>query len=454
MKSKISFLITLWSVIFAFSLGILLLLFGEKESRASERENRMLQGMPALTAGNILSGDFSSEMEGYFCDSFFARNLFINFSEELLDGFSVETVEDTALLEGGDDELQGIDAESGAEPEEDNGESAEDAVIPEDDEIDDEEIGAAEEDISDDSDEAEITETSQPMENADSYGFYFRRKNGKLTNVFKTFPGRRKQIVSTLNKYRKVLPEDGNVFYMMIPLKRNYTPVKKSDSYIGWYSNTEDAMAKLADPGVHIINAPEVLEPHLDESIYFPIDHHWSALGAYYLCEKVITMQGLPMTPYNEYSYASKYGTNMSSGSKGRFDVMYPLQKVTAKKLYSYGEKDSVFIDYSLNTYMAYLGGRTIPWSRYTTGFSTGRKALVIGDSFANVFAPYLCPYYDEIHMTDVRENYYDHRKAGGWIAKLMKKYGIDDVYIIMSYANGANSATSYERLEYCLYGN
>ena len=207
------------------------------------------------------------------------------------------------------------------------------------------------------------------------------------------------------------------------------------------------------DDGVYVINAPAVLESHIDEDIYFPIDHHWSALGAYYLCEEVITMQGLPMMPYNEYNYKIKYGYNVSNTVKGWFDIMYPLQNVSSQLLYEDSVQNTKFMDYSANTYGAYLGGRVVPWSKYITGFNTGRKALVIGDSFANAFTPYLCPYYDEVHATDVRKGYYDAPKAGGWIAELMKKYNIDDVYIVVSYANAANSATSYERLEACLYG-
>lgn len=439
MKSKTSFLITLWSVILALCLGLMLLLFAEKETRASERENRMLQGMPELTAENLLSGDFSSEMEGYLCDGFFARDMLIQYSEKLLGMFSVETVEDTALLEGGDDELQGLAGDTSDNPVENiDSETTDDAPVSNTDTEDEPVADVDTNNTSDgDSDNAEY----------DMYGFYFREKNGDLQMLFNTSDYTRERIAQALNKYRELLPEDGQVFYMMIPLKRNYTPVVDGDKYIGWYSSIEDGMSKYTADGVHVVNAPAILEPHLNEDIYFPLDHHWSALGAYYLCEEVITMQGLPMTPYNEYTYLKKsvYGN--------RFDVMYPLQEVDADRIFANTQKDAKLIDYKYDTYMIYLGGVTVPWSRYTTGFSTGRKALVIGDSFANVFAPYLTPYYDEIHMTDVRESYYDHKEAGGWIASLMKKYGIDDVYIIMSYANAANSATSYQRLEYCLYG-
>lgn len=434
MKSKVSFIITLWSVMLAFCLGVLLLCFAEKDTRASEKENRMLQGMPEFTAENVLSGNFSGEFEGYLSDGFFARNLLINYSNDLLDLFSVQTLNDKILLEGGEDELQGVTDSQNTS-----------SSVPQ---------GGGEATNTEDSqnDHSSVETNNEQTTPNGNYGFFYRKTDGSLYPLFSTSDERHKLIAHALNEYRAQLPEDGNVFYMMIPLQNNYSPVDNGD-YTGWYSNTEDAISEQTDDGVYVINAPAVLESHIDEDIYFPIDHHWSALGAYYLCEEVITMQGLPMMPYNEYNYKIKYGYNVSNTVKGWFDIMYPLQNVSSQLLYEDSVQNTKFMDYSANTYGAYLGGRVVPWSKYITGFNTGRKALVIGDSFANAFTPYLCPYYDEVHATDVRKGYYDAPKAGGWIAELMKKYNIDDVYIVVSYANAANSATSYERLEACLYG-
>ena len=113
------------------------------------------------------------------------------------------------------------------------------------------------------------------------------------------------------------------------------------------------------------------------------------------------------------------------------------------------GEKVDI-IDYHSSSYMAYLCGDSTVWTKYVTGFSTGRKALVVGDSFSNAFTPYLMPYYDEVHKVDAR--YYDSEVNGGSIKALIEKYGIDDVYIILSNANGVTSYTSLVQLEEALY--
>lgn len=450
MKSKFSFLIVLWSVMFMLCLGVLLVVLAEKETRPSEHENRMLQGMPEFTAGNVLSGNMSGEFEDYLLDGFFGRNVLIDLSESCMEVFSVQTEEDKLLLEDGNDELQGLTGNGSEGPQAPTSDQS--GTQPGSEPIDGEASGA--EGLPEDTGEGippadDVDGEESAGEKTDgSGGFYYVKADGGLTVRFFTNAGNISRTAHALNEYREELPEDGNVFYTMIPLKQNYEPLPFSSKYSGWYSDTEDALEAQVIDGVHIVNAPEILSPHLNEEIYFPLDHHWSSLGAYYVFAEMIRMQGLPVTPYNEYDYKT------ISNNSSWFEVLYPLQDVSACKIYQKTkEYESNYMNYNSDTYMTYVTGVIVPWTRFETGFSTGRKALVIGDSFANAFAPYLWPYYDEVHMTDVRASYYDYSGAGGWIDELMELHEIDDVYIVVSYANAAHSPTSYERLERCLHG-
>ncbi|MBR5490938.1 MAG: hypothetical protein IKV79_06695 [Oscillospiraceae bacterium] len=441
---KLSFLIVTFVLMLLFGLGVLLLTIGEKETRASEYENRMLQGMPELTSENFFSGDFSGQFENFLLDGFMGRNAVIDVSQSVLDAFSVQTLEDKILLENNDDELQGLDKETESEPE------IPSLPVPETpDEVEDvvDETPEEPENVVPD-DSAEVEEAVNSGEAPTSGGFYYVKSDGGLKVQFYTASNYVTLTANALNAYRSELPEDGNVFYAMIPLKQNYEPLVGNPKYTGWTSDTEEALQAQVVDGVHIVNAPEVLQPHLDEDIYFPFDHHWSALGAYYVAAELVRIQGLPVTPYYEYDY--KTITNNGSW----FEVMYPLEDISAFKIYGKTrEYESHYMNYNNDTYMAYVTGVLTPWTRFETGFSTGRKALVIGDSFANAMVSYLWPYYDEVHMTDIRQTYYDVNEAGGWVAELMELHDIDDVYIIFSYANSAHSPTSYERLLRCLYG-
>lgn len=441
MKNKITFFITVCSAAVLLCLGIMLVALGEGEDRASDFENRMLQGKPELSADNVFSGNYSGEFENFLSDGFFGRNLVINASESFLGLFSAETEEDTQLLDDSKDELQGaVDPETPTQPD------IQEEPVPGMEDFDEEE---PEEDI--EFDESELPEEGEELEiipGTDTYGFSYIYKNGTLREYFRVSDKQISQVAHALNAYKSELPEDGNVFYMMVPLTHSWEPLPNSSKYAGWYSNTEGAIQEQVDEGVHIINIPEILNPHLTESIYFPIDHHWSALGAWYAYEELMNIQGIPAVPYDEYSYRKVYTY------KGFFDVMNPLQAAEVNRLYNRTTKEkSALMNYREETYMAYVTGVIKPWTKIETGFSTGRKALVIGDSFANVFTPYLCPHYDEVHMTDVRQGYYYTADTGGWIADLMEYHGIDDVYIVMSYANDAHTDTSCVRLEKCLYG-
>ena len=91
------------------------------------------------------------------------------------------------------------------------------------------------------------------------------------------------------------------------------------------------------------------------------------------------------------------------------------------------------------SNYLAYLQGTQTPWRRIVGGAVTGRNALVLADSFGNCFAPFLLPYYDEVHMADLRKGNFSWEDAGYSVGEYMDYYGIDDVYVVLSTASGLN---------------
>ena len=71
------------------------------------------------------------------------------------------------------------------------------------------------------------------------------------------------------------------------------------------------------------------------------------------------------------------------------------------------------------------------------------RGAGFLTNSARSAFAPYLLPYYDEVHMADFRKGDFDKKLAGGSMGELMQYFGIDDVYIVTSTANGLRKNNS-----------
>ena len=164
----------------------------------------------------------------------------------------------------------------------------------------------------------------------------------------------------------------------------------------------------------------------------------------------MMNIQGVPVVPYDEYEYKiNKFYGNAPAPDD--LELLYPLQEVKANNMV-YGREgaEASLILYETNNYVAYLAGDNHMWMKYDSGFSTGRTALVIGDSFTNAFIPYLLPYYDSVHRADPR--YHNDLISGGAVGTLIEHYGIDDVYIILSYDNGVGSVMSTQTLETLLY--
>ena len=65
---------------------------------------------------------------------------------------------------------------------------------------------------------------------------------------------------------------------------------------------------------------------------------------------------------------------------------------------------------------------------------------LMVCDSFGNSIAPFFLPYYDNVYMVDFRENYYSRESARVGVKVSVQKLGIDDIYIVLSEADGIGS--------------
>ncbi len=455
MKSKSSFVIVYWWLFLLSVCGILLLVFGEKEERMSEAENRMLSGFPEVSAESIFSGEFSTGFENYLSDGVFGRDELVGISESMLSVFCRNTEEEANLLSEREmaAELQGID-ESGDAQEETEDPEEEPAMSETDTQPVSESDSDAEGEILEDETETEDVDSAPVSKDIEGNGLFFKLAGGGYRRTHFAPVSKLKTVAEVLNKYRECLPEDGNVFYTNIPLTDTGIMLRNKDKYSGWYENYDEVVQKYADEGVYYVNAPALMEKDLvaRKNLYFRSDHHWTPLAAIKVVNECMRIQGVPYLPYNEYEYRTNIFENKKRGTADNMELLYPLQEVKGNRMNN-GKvgKSMPLIRYSYNTYIAYLSGDSKVWTRYVTGFATGRNALVIGDSFSNAFTPYLMPYYDTVYKVDAR--YYVPKDNGGTMKELIEKYGVDDVYIVLSYANGVRSKTSLEKLEKALYG-
>lgn len=191
---------------------------------------------------------------------------------------------------------------------------------------------------------------------------------------------------------------------------------------------------------VEWIDVSTELNKHKTEKIYYKTDHHWTTLGAFYAFQAAAPSLGIDGDLSGKYvSYAvsdsfngmlaSKSGVNL--GEKEQIDIYVPTEEDT-DLIVDYvdeGKRSTSLYDSSKlkekDQYTVFLGGNSSLLDIRTVSTST-KRLLLVKDSFANSFIPFLTPYYREIVVVDPR--YYS-----GTINDLMDSYRISEVLFLDS---------------------
>ena len=191
---------------------------------------------------------------------------------------------------------------------------------------------------------------------------------------------------------------------------------------------------------VEWIDVSTELNKHKTEKIYYKTDHHWTTLGAFYAFQAAAPSLGIEGDLSGKYvSYAvsdsfngmlaSKSGVNL--GEKEQIDIYVPTEEDT-DLIVDYvdeGKRSTSLYDSSKlkekDQYTVFLGGTSSLLDIRTVSTST-KRLLLVKDSFANSFIPFLTPYYREIVVVDPR--YYS-----GTINDLMDSYRISEVLFLYS---------------------
>lgn len=201
----------------------------------------------------------------------------------------------------------------------------------------------------------------------------------------------------------------------------------------------QDIYAKLPE-SVTAINVIPELAAHGDEYIFYKTDHHWTGLGAWYAYKATAETLGVVPYPYSAYpkeSIPDFLGTMYNRTRAAELlqnpdtvELVYPFMEHTFAMLSGkdpvYGKAvDKAYIQ-GFNTYLANING-DYPHSEIASSVKNGLKILILKDSYANAFIPYLIPHFEEIHIIDPRY----------WIGSVpsyVKEHGITDVLIFNYY--------------------
>ena len=200
----------------------------------------------------------------------------------------------------------------------------------------------------------------------------------------------------------------------------------------------------------NFVDVRDTLMDHNDEYIYYKTDHHWTSAGACLAYDvwsertggEAETEDGLVKNVVSDKFRGSLYSKILDADSAYDEIWTYGLQKDDA-----FGSKDctvtidekqqldSIYDDEKLqekDKYAYFLGGnygQVHIQNQKAASKAKGKNILIIKDSFANSFVPFVTQDYENIYMVDLR--YYN-----GDMKSYLQEHNITDVLVLYNISN------------------
>ena len=361
-KAQIANLIGKIFILILFLVMIVNLIVPDREE--SEMENRALESRPSFNMTTIMTGDFMEQWESYLSDQFVGRNMWRSIKVGL------------DRLGGGRMENNIFIGKSG--------QLMENIEVPEEDQLND--------------------------------------NLAAIENFLQTY-------------------EDIPVTMMLVPdaaciLSDSFPAFAQVEDQRQMFSMVE---RELGD-SVNWIDAVSILNNHRSEKLYYKTDHHWTTQGAFYVFQeaaKTLGIEGDVSDNFVSYTVTDSFNGVLASSSgvgldeKEEIDIYVPTggdDDVVVNYVDEGRKTTSLYDSSKLETrdkYGVFLGGNTSVIDIRTVSTSQ-KRLLLVKDSFADCFIPFLAPYYREIVVVD--PGYYS-----GTMSDIMDSYRISDIMILYS---------------------
>ncbi len=197
------------------------------------------------------------------------------------------------------------------------------------------------------------------------------------------------------------------------------------------------AVQEGLDADVAWMDGISAMKRHSDEKIYYQTEQYWTTEGAYRVFLETSSDLGI-LNPeeivYQPYCAAGDYNGTLAAesgfllGKREEIDLYIP--DVSTSCLVTYVDEGvtvpSLYRAEALDTrqkYDVFLGGDH-PLIEIDTGSDSSRVLLVVKDSFANSYIPFLVPYFTRIIVVDPAE-------YSGGIEDLTSAYGVTDTLFL-----------------------
>lgn len=203
---------------------------------------------------------------------------------------------------------------------------------------------------------------------------------------------------------------------------------------------------------VNFVNLGEIFEQHRGEYLFFKSDYHWTQLGAYYTYQEFAKSVGLTPTPLSAFATEvltdSFHGHTNDYANDPRinsfFDTIHVYWPRKEHTMAVYLSDMSLYRTYknciqtSIKTYSCYLTGDQAYSEINVPENDQDKTVLVIKESSANAFVPFLTEHYGNIIVIDPRHVMLD-------VKKIVKEKGVDDIILFAT-------ASTCTRDAYCNY--
>jgi len=267
-------------------------------------------------------------------------------------------------------------------------------------------------------------------------GQMFDRTYGLVSSEERTLPRNIAAVASLAARcpgkvYVMVAPAASSIYPERVPA---HAPLLQEESYLG------QIQAAVEQAGGVYLPLEDALSAHKDEYIYYRTDHHWTTQGAYYAYSELCGALGLE--PFDRAAHTAVdvpdfYGTfysrartwNAQPDTLTYYDLDNPrtIYTVTGPGMPTEGQTTGLYDLDKLDVYdkyAAFLHGNN-GLSR-VEGDGEGR-ILVIKDSYANSFVPFLTANYAQIDVVDLRN--YNYGLDG-----LIAENGYDQILVLYSF--------------------
>lgn len=434
------------------TLGCYYLLFAPRGSEYSPTENRTLAGFPEISFENVFSGKFGTDFESYLLDRFPARNAMVTFTSKIESLLSLASHEEFLLIAPEtddpldnddvsvnlDDLLAGLDK---SEP--DKSES-----VTTSDNEDDSGLSDVSDEVSENIEDPPIT--PKPPVKLDDFpnylGTYMDNGNGPFA-VKSYAKNNVAAVTAVLNKYAKLLPENGKLMFTMVPQSRYANQFVNASNKNSFYGDWDDLVNGLGVDNVYAFDASEILSGAIKngEYVYFRTDMHWNPYGTYLVYSEMVEKAGKVPCDYEkdfihsvEEPFRGTYYRDNPSAYIGvepdSLELLMPDFPLEWRRIVSGDQYTLIdFLDYNARAndrYTVYLGGPAGPWTYAECENGETENCLVITDSFGLSFVPLLTTNYKQVHYYDAR--YFDYNKVGATVSEMMEKYNIQDIYVVV----------------------